>query len=150
MANNKLLIVRAAIITKQQEVLLLRRATTESNPGKIELPGGEVEKTDMSPFHAVAREVKEETGYKIPPASFWIHDAERFSPKTKSGLDRSRMLFAVALPEFLPVTLDPDAHDAYYKVPLAEAEGMMTQDIWSDWMGQLAISLARTTDQQVA
>ena len=49
-----------------QRLLLVQRASTEHGfPDLWEIPGGSVEDSDPTIFHAVAREVFEETGLKL-------------------------------------------------------------------------------------
>jgi 8-oxo-dGTP pyrophosphatase MutT (NUDIX family) len=59
-------IVIGAIVFKGRHILLLKRAAHEIYyPNVFELPSGNVDETDPTLGHALAREVKEETGLTI-------------------------------------------------------------------------------------
>ena len=59
-------IVIGAIVFKGNRILLLKRAAHEIYyPNVFELPSGNVDETDPTLGHALAREVKEETGLTI-------------------------------------------------------------------------------------
>jgi 8-oxo-dGTP pyrophosphatase MutT (NUDIX family) len=59
-------IVIGAIVFKGNRILLLNRAAHEIHfPNVFELPSGNVDETDPTLVHALAREVEEETGLNI-------------------------------------------------------------------------------------
>ena len=73
-----LLVVAAALVNANGEVLLAQRPEGKRLAGKWEFPGGKVEEGE-SPEVALSRELKEELGIDVAPATmepFWFlsHD----------------------------------------------------------------------------
>lgn len=63
-----------AIIVKNDKILLVKRAANLINPNKYALPGGFLDR-DETTRDAIAREIKEETGYECKSATlFRIND----------------------------------------------------------------------------
>jgi 8-oxo-dGTP diphosphatase len=64
-----LLVNRAFVVRKDRKILLIKRTGGEYyNPGKLEIPGGKLDKgQDIT--HALEREVLEETGLLSDPVS---------------------------------------------------------------------------------
>lgn len=62
--------VAVAVIRRQGKVLIARRPDHAHQGGLLEFPGGKVEAGE-SVQQALVREIAEETGLQVPPASLW-------------------------------------------------------------------------------
>ncbi|KAI9865695.1 MAG: hypothetical protein M1813_002153 [Trichoglossum hirsutum] len=130
---------------RQPHLLLIKRSEVDSYPGRWEVPSGSVERTDPTILDAVVREVFEETGLRVSrfvgqvggedirwftrgvlqvlKLSFEIEVAEvperltaRSTPQVHGGQSETPNL------EDVPVTLDPQEHQAYEWVTKEELE----------------------------
>ena len=117
--------VLVVIHTLAGEVLLLERAR---HPGFWQSVTGSRENGESARTTAW-REVREETGLDFPPTAlqdwhientFSLHPAwrHRYAPDVTHNRER---VFALPLPERLPVRLAPEEHRAYAWLPWQEA-----------------------------
>lgn len=61
-------VVAAAVMNAGQQILIARRGEHETYAGQWEFPGGKIE-TGETPVNALVRELKEELGLDVDPAS---------------------------------------------------------------------------------
>ncbi|NOX61726.1 MAG: NUDIX domain-containing protein [Chloroflexi bacterium] len=149
-ANRYQLIPRVlVIVTHEGRVLLLRRAAHKKLwPGKVNAPGGHVERGE-DPYAAALRELNEETGAKVGPLTLrgllvaetglpgsgilvFVYQAEAVDPSLQSGpegepfwADRSALSdldLLPDLPQLLELTLDQPDFFYLYKTPTSEGE----------------------------
>ncbi|WP_415037086.1 dihydroneopterin triphosphate diphosphatase [Azonexus sp.] len=117
--------VLVVIYTLAGDVLLLERAR---HPGFWQSVTGSREGSE-SALATACREVGEETGLNYPPAalqdwhienSFSLHPAwrHRYAPEVRHNTEQ---VFALALPERLPIRIAPAEHRASVWLPWREA-----------------------------
>lgn len=118
--------VLVVVHTPALDVLLLERA---ARPGYWQSVTGSIDRTDEPLRGAALRELREETGIEVAPASVarwnvaytfeiyqqWRH---RFAPGTTHNTEHA---FGVQLPAPMPVKLAPLEHTAYEWLPWRKA-----------------------------
>ena len=120
------------------KILLLKRAATEKfYPNVFEIPGGHVEDTDADIFHALVREVREETTLSVDSAKASIEPFAYSTEKTirlgeekvviqKSSLQLNFMC-EIAEDKF---RVNPDEHSEGIWAAQDEVEGLeMTEEM---------------------
>jgi dihydroneopterin triphosphate diphosphatase len=116
--------VLVLVHTRAREVLLLERAR---HPGFWQSVTGSVERIDEPLEQAAGRELREETAIDVGGLSRWnvIYTFEiyaqwrsRFAPGVLHNVEH---VFALELPDRLPVRLAPQEHVAFAWLPWREA-----------------------------
>ncbi|KAF2734595.1 hypothetical protein EJ04DRAFT_543552 [Polyplosphaeria fusca] len=110
--QHQVLVIGACIFNSEGKLLLIQRAADEhAFPNFWEVPGGKVDNTDQSVLHAVAREVKEETGLTV---SKFIREVgslgwDEVSRRTGEPVHWHKLVFEVEVKDEV-VVLDPVEH----------------------------------------
>ncbi|KAH7121207.1 NUDIX hydrolase domain-like protein [Dendryphion nanum] len=124
----------AVIFNAEGKMLLVQRAKEEhAFPNCWEIPGGKVDDDDESILHAVAREVKEETGLDVTRVTRKVGEFgwEEFSEKRAKYVVWRKLIFEVEVANF-NIVLDPMEHQDY----LYAAE----EDIVNDKAGDVTLT----------
>ena len=96
-------------------ILLLQRSACDSNPSRLEVPGGSCDEDDNSLLHAVARELLEETGLEARYIGQQIGNAHIFASRSGKKICKLHFLVEIerAATEVPKVRLDPQEHQQY-------------------------------------
>lgn len=116
-------VAKSLVFNSDQKVLLLRRAAHDIyRPGGFDLPGGAIEAGEEFTAGAL-REIAEETGLKIHPASVHlVYSTTKpvHSPVLNVDVSVVRLFFACKT-DNIKIAVNPEEHDAYYWCDLEEA-----------------------------
>jgi 8-oxo-dGTP pyrophosphatase MutT (NUDIX family) len=126
-------IIIGAIIFQGNRILLLKRAAHEIYyPNVFELPSGNVDDTDPTLGHALAREVKEETGLTITSVlSELLPPFEYKTSKAVGGVQVSKSCMQVnfvAEVEGDEIVVNPEEHSVGTWAEVDELEGLEMTD----------------------
>jgi 8-oxo-dGTP diphosphatase len=102
------IVAKALITDNAGRILVLRRSSTHPRfAHHLDFPGGEVEQ-DESESEAVAREILEESGLQIPPASLELAHQRQMPDETTHLIFRTNL--AVASPRII-LSWEHDEHE---------------------------------------
>lgn len=118
--------VLVVVTTRAGQVLLLRRA---DHPEFWQSVTGSMEWGDELPVETAVRELREETGIRVPPAALidwnirnryeifpqWRY---KYAPEVRENTEH---FFSLALDEAPAVILNPDEHTEYVWLPIEQA-----------------------------
>lgn len=123
----------AVIFNDEGKMLLVQRAKEEKAfPNFWEIPGGKVDDTDESLLHAVAREIKEETGLDVSRVVRKVGEFGWGETSKKTGREHvwRKLIFEVEVSNS-DVVLDPIEHQDF----LYATE----EDVVNDRSGEVAL-----------
>jgi mutator protein MutT len=100
----------ACVLESQGRILFLRRAQRKSQGGLWGLPAGKIEAHETY-AEAMARELREETGYRVSDAQLAEVGSFEFN-KNKQGEYRI-ILYHLQVSDMPAVRLDTDEHEEY-------------------------------------
>jgi 8-oxo-dGTP diphosphatase len=123
--NLKARVVAKAAVFRNDRILLLHRATTASDPGTWDLPGGHVEEGETL-TRAARREIREETGLSIRLGKMYYADV--FGSFSKRGKIRPTVgvyFHCVSASPRVP-HLDPAEHADFAWVGLSDLRSYPT------------------------
>jgi 8-oxo-dGTP pyrophosphatase MutT (NUDIX family) len=92
-----------------------RTAHLGNHAGQISMPGGRIEPTDVSPWHAAVRETHEEIGVDLSAAAPWARLEQIYVAASRFYV-AAFVAYAPARPEF---SLDPHEVASLVEVPIA-------------------------------
>lgn len=122
---------KSLLFNEQGKVLLLVRSHTDTHaPGRLDLPGGEVE-TGEGFAQAASREAFEETGIRIDPNSLVL--AYTATAMNRQGSQSITRLLFIGHPSVTPVTLSHE-HSSYDWYSLDEAIQKFTHPFYGPAM----------------
>jgi 8-oxo-dGTP pyrophosphatase MutT (NUDIX family) len=106
------------IINPQGNILLIQRASHDSLPNMWEIPGGAVDREDVTVFHGAARELWEEAGLVAKRFTHFVTEGPDREPgqtyTNRTGERRfCRFSFNVEVQSCEGVRLDPMEHQDY-------------------------------------
>jgi 8-oxo-dGTP diphosphatase len=116
-------VAKSLVFNKDHQVLLLRRASHDAyRPGGIDLPGGKVEEGEEIATGAL-REVLEETGLTIDPATMQLVYSLTKAGDNTSAREAANIvrLFFICQTDGSDVKVNPEEHDTFYWYPIQEA-----------------------------
>ncbi|KAF2198669.1 hypothetical protein GQ43DRAFT_443126 [Delitschia confertaspora ATCC 74209] len=108
------ILVVGAVVFHEERLLLVQRAASDTFPNLQEFPGGKMDDIDETILHAVARELKEETGLEATKFVRKVGemDWQRKDRRTGENLKWLKLIFEVKVKE-INVVLDPAEHQQY-------------------------------------
>ena len=118
--------VLVVVYTRSGQVLLLQRA---DHPEFWQSITGSMEWGDVSPLATAVRELREETGIRVPPDALrdWcVHQRYVLFPqwrhKYAPGVtENTEHLFSLELPQEIAIAISPGEHSAYRWIGFSEA-----------------------------
>ncbi|KAF2180577.1 hypothetical protein K469DRAFT_639535 [Zopfia rhizophila CBS 207.26] len=122
----------AVVFNSEGKLLLIQRASDEKAfPNCWEVPGGKVDDDDETLLHAVARELKEETGLDVTKivrkvAEFGWKEKHKRTAQDQSWL---KHIFEVEVKEMKEIVLDPAEHQRYLFVTEKEVVNDKVGDV---------------------
>ncbi|KAF2019360.1 hypothetical protein BU24DRAFT_459042 [Aaosphaeria arxii CBS 175.79] len=125
-----------AVFNDKDQLLLVQRAKEELAFANFwEIPGGKVDDTDETILHAVAREVKEETGLDVTRFVRKIGEFgwEEFSKRTQETAVWQKLIFEVEVKTF-EIQLDPLEHQDYLFATEEEVAQDMAGQVTLRWI----------------
>ncbi|ORY03665.1 NUDIX hydrolase domain-like protein [Clohesyomyces aquaticus] len=105
----------AVVFNSEGKILIVQRAANEKAfPDCWEIPGGKVDDTDETILHAVARELKEETGLDAIRFVRKVGEFEWDENSKRTGIQSKwkKIIFEVEVKDS-EITLDPEEHQAF-------------------------------------
>lgn len=133
MAQTTKLVAKAILQGQSGKILVLRRSKTDTlRPGGADFPGGSIE-ADETLLDGVVREIKEEIGVNVDPASLDLSFAATSYHNDKSSI---RCLFTGKIDETVPIILSFE-HDEYRWEDVSTVIDEFDHPIWAEGLRYL-------------